>query len=224
MGKEPPEIKGSDPMSTAAQAAQVAEKMRLEQEKARAKAASSTAPPPLHVVANPSSDSKAPPALGMTAFDNQTRKKTDQEIDLEARQKAEESLANLDEDKRKKLLPNVIAKLKAKIKAEQEGQQTKPAAPKPPPPQEKKPAAPVLGAVPATLPSVPGIIGLPEGAQPAPSMVSKSMEALQAAKAAKAPMASAIEADRLAAEMMGRPPTLQAVMGTFTDEFEINDY
>eukprot|EP00929_Paragymnodinium_shiwhaense_P047327 TRINITY_DN23_c2_g1_i1.p1 TRINITY_DN23_c2_g1~~TRINITY_DN23_c2_g1_i1.p1 ORF type:complete len:1441 (-),score=491.69 TRINITY_DN23_c2_g1_i1:25-4347(-) len=222
--KEEVKIEGSDARSTAAMAAQVAEKLRLEQEKAKTIAASNQGPAPLQLTMQPNADSKAPPvamALGKTAF-NDVRKKTEQEIDFEAKMKAEESLANLEEHKRKKLLPSVIAKIKAKIKAEQETAPAQPVAPKPPPPPEKK-ATPESG-VPATLPSVPGIIGLPEGAQPAPSMVSKSMEALKEAAGTKEKMATALQAEQLAATMMGRPTALTAVAGTFMDEFEINDY
>ncbi|CAJ1358472.1 unnamed protein product [Effrenium voratum] len=149
-------------------------------------------------------------------------KKSDKEIQEQARQMAEDTLKSLPDEVREKQLPALTEKLVVKLrKAEQEKLAEAAAAlapvPAPPPEQpapkekEPEPTTPVMKAIPL----VPGVLG--QGLVPA--QVTRAIESLQTA--AKPGAGTSHLAEEKAAKMMGAK---DVEAGMHMDELEINDY
>lgn len=140
---------------------------------------------------------------------------TEEQIEEQARQMAEETLKNLDEEVREKQLPALTLKLKERLRKAEQEKDAAAAAPAVPPPPPKAPQQP--SPVMLALPMVPGVIGSSDPS----AMVTKSMEQLQATLAR--PGGGTVQfAEEQAALVSGLGPVAPA--GMAMDELEINDY
>ncbi|CAE7453529.1 unnamed protein product [Symbiodinium pilosum] len=150
-----------------------------------------------------------------------TQKRSEREIQEQARQMAQATLKSLPEEVQEKQLPALIEKLVTKLrKAEQEKTQEV-VAPVPAPPPAEEPKEPEPAPTPAmkAIPLVPGVLG--QGLVPAKaSMVTNAIESLQA-QAAKPGAGTAHLAEEKAAKMLGGK---EIPAGMCSDELEINDY
>lgn len=138
-------------------------------------------------------------------------RRTEQEIEEQAQQMAEETLKNAPEEVREKQLATLALKIKEKLKKADEEQASMSAMPPPPPSPESSPLM-------AALPMVPGILNSDFAA---PSMITKSIEQLQAGLVRPGAGTEHL-AEAQAALVAGLEPA--APLGMITDEFEINDY
>ncbi|CAE7199044.1 unnamed protein product [Symbiodinium sp. CCMP2592] len=148
-------------------------------------------------------------------------KRSEKEIQEQARQMAQDTLKSLPEEVQEKQLPALIEKLVNKLrKAEQEKMDEVVAVPAPPPVAEvKEPEPPPPTPAMKAIPLVPGVLG--QGLVPAKaSMVTSAIESLQA-QAAKPGAGTAHLAEEKAAKMLG---SKDIPAGMCSDELEINDY
>mmetsp|Transcript_46116 Transcript_46116/g.107888 ORF Transcript_46116/g.107888 Transcript_46116/m.107888 type:complete len:1058 (+) Transcript_46116:122-3295(+) len=151
------------------------------------------------------------------------QKKSDKEIQDQARQMAQETLKSLPEEVQEKQLPALTEKLIVKLRKAEQEKLAEAAAnvppPAPPPVEETKEPEPVESPVMKAIPLVPGVLG--QGLVPAKAtMVSKAIESLQA-QAAKPGAGTSHLAEEKAAKMMGGK---EIPAGMCSDELEINDY
>jgi len=201
----------SEPVDTVAAAAQVAAKMQAANGNVEAPTNGSAGAAPVQPPAPPKA--KAPMS-----------RKTDKELEEQARQMAEDTLKSLPEEVREKQLPALTEKLIIKLrKAEQEKLAEAASAlakvPAPPPVSENTIKEPEQSPVMKAIPLVPGVLG--QGLVPAKAtMVTKAIESLQTNAAVPGAGTSHL-AEEKAAKMLGGK---DIPAGMHSDELEINDY
>lgn len=200
----------SEPVDTVAAAAQVAAKMQ---------AANGNVEAPTNGSAGAPVQPPAPPKAKAPMS-----RKTDKELEEQARQMAEDTLKSLPEEVREKQLPALTEKLIIKLrKAEQEKLAEAASAlakvPAPPPVSENTIKEPEQSPVMKAIPLVPGVLG--QGLVPAKAtMVTKAIESLQTNAAVPGAGTSHL-AEEKAAKMLGGK---DIPAGMHSDELEINDY
>jgi len=218
------DVPANDPHATAQGAAQIA--ARLQADAARASSSSSaatsstttpsaaSAPKPVTTPATQAlltpKETPAKPKVRVPVPEKKPQL-TEDEIEDQAQKMAEDTLKNLEEEVREKQMPTLVAKLKARLKKENEAMPP-PALPPPPPPKaQEKPSQVMLA-----LPMVPGVLAPQQG-----NMVTRSIEQLQASMARPGAGTSHL-AEEQAALVRGLGPVHP--LGYSTDELEINDY
>lgn len=154
-----------------------------------------------------------PPPLPTKVIGRVTLRRTDREIETQARKMAEQTLKNLSEEQRQEQLPKLFETLKAKLKKENQEQ-----AKMPPPTPPKPPPDGVMKAV-SVLPGV--LTPVPLGGD---GMVYRSLEQLQTGLS-RTPASLAGTAKAAADMAMVVSGQLQvSPVGTCQEELEINDY
>lgn len=207
--EEAEQSKSADPADTVAQAAKVAAKMQ--------------AANGIEVPTNGSAGLQPPPPAAPKA--KSFARKSDKELQEQARQMAEDTLKSLPEEAREKQLPALTEKLVAKLRKVEQEKVVEAAAlakvPAPPPVEEIKEAKePEPSPVMKAIPLVPGVLG--QGLVPAKAtMVTKAIESLQSHAATPGAGTSHL-AEEKAAKMLGQNKDIPA--GMHSDELEINDY
>jgi len=203
----------SEPVDTVAAAAQVAAKMQAAngvEAPTNGSAGAVTVQPP------PPPKAKAP-----------LSRKSEKELQEQARQMAEDTLKSLPEEVREKQLPALTEKLVTKLKKAEEEKLAEAASalakvPAPPPVSENTVQEPEPSPVMKAIPLVPGVLG--QGLVPAKAtMVTRAIESLQtnAANAAAPGAGTSHLAEEKAAKMLGGK---DIPAGMHSDELEINDY